>query len=214
MDQIRKRIKLGSASRNNEVHKQVITSLKSMMWERSRSAFTDKLREFYSDFGVYTDIIVYFKKQYLINDAFMKWSAAYQPQIFTNMETNNYVESWHNQLKSTYLQRKRNRRIDRLIYILVNDVEKDYMHNTRRIALNIARMGPTERHRRRRELLAEEVPETLLEDMIEMIDGSCVQVKSFNQDDISYIVAIEANVMKSCTCNDFTWHQLACKHMY
>ncbi|KAG0183870.1 hypothetical protein DFQ28_000695 [Apophysomyces sp. BC1034] len=75
-------------------------------------------------------------------------------------------------------------------------------------------MGPTELHRRRREFLAEEVPETLLEDMIKMIDGSCVQVKSFNQDDISYIVAIEANVMKPCTCNDFTWHKLACKHMY
>ncbi|KAG0180861.1 hypothetical protein DFQ28_000321, partial [Apophysomyces sp. BC1034] len=104
--------------------------------------------------------------------------------------------------------------VDRLVYILVNDVEKDYMRNTRRIALNIARMGPAERHRRRRELLAEEVPKTLLEDIIEMIDGSCVQVKSFNQDNISYIVAIEANVMKSCTCNDFTWHKLACKHMY
>ncbi|KAG0165382.1 hypothetical protein DFQ28_000894, partial [Apophysomyces sp. BC1034] len=75
-------------------------------------------------------------------------------------------------------------------------------------------MGPAERHRRRRELLAEEVPETLLEDMIEMIDGSCVQVKSFNQDDISYVVAIEANAIKSCNCNDFTWHKLACKHMY
>ncbi|KAG0176769.1 hypothetical protein DFQ28_004603, partial [Apophysomyces sp. BC1034] len=119
--------------------------------------------------------MTYLKSYYFANDKFQRWGLAFQPQPETNMETNNYVESWHNQLKSTYLQRKRNRRVDRLIYILVNDVEKDYMHNTRRIALNIARKGPAERHKRRRELLAEEVPETLLEDMIEMIDGSCVQ---------------------------------------
>ncbi|KAI8379066.1 uncharacterized protein BYT42DRAFT_495541, partial [Radiomyces spectabilis] len=50
---------------------------------------------------------------------------------FTDMETSNYIESWHNQLKTTYLQSfiflkaDRNRRLDRLVYILVNDVHED-----------------------------------------------------------------------------------------
>ncbi|PHZ12048.1 uncharacterized protein RHIMIDRAFT_283821 [Rhizopus microsporus ATCC 52813] len=54
-----------------------------------------------------------FTQMYLIHDKFMHWSAVYQPQIFTNMETNNNIESWHNQLKINYLQWKRNRRLDR-----------------------------------------------------------------------------------------------------
>ncbi|KAG2232120.1 hypothetical protein INT48_006797 [Thamnidium elegans] len=44
-----------------------------------------------------------------------------------NMETNNFVESWHNQSKTTYLERKRNERADRLIFILVNDIEPDFI---------------------------------------------------------------------------------------
>ncbi|KAI9272145.1 hypothetical protein EDC94DRAFT_655555 [Helicostylum pulchrum] len=39
------------------------------------------------------------------------------------MESNNFVESWYNQLKTTYLERKRNRRADHLAFILVNDIE-------------------------------------------------------------------------------------------
>ncbi|CAO3697324.1 unnamed protein product [Rhizopus microsporus] len=65
------------------------------------------------------------------------------------METNNYVENWHNQLKTSYLQRRRNRRVDRLMYILVNDVEEDFISNINRIRMNVGRMGPEAREARR-----------------------------------------------------------------
>ncbi|KAI8890119.1 hypothetical protein K501DRAFT_160578, partial [Backusella circina FSU 941] len=68
------------------------------------------------------------------------WYKAFQTQYGTNMETNNYVESWHNQLKTTYLKRKPNRRLDRLIYILVNDVEPEFISNVNRVILGIGRM--------------------------------------------------------------------------
>ncbi|PHZ15007.1 uncharacterized protein RHIMIDRAFT_276950, partial [Rhizopus microsporus ATCC 52813] len=58
--------------------------------------------------------MTHFTQKYLIDDKFMHWSAAYQPQIFINMETNNYIENWHSQLKTNYIQRKRNIRLDRL----------------------------------------------------------------------------------------------------
>ncbi|KAF1801740.1 hypothetical protein FB192DRAFT_1281942, partial [Mucor lusitanicus] len=93
-------------------------------------------------------LLSYFRRNYIVNDAFKRWVAAYQPHVFTNMETNNYVESWHNQLKSNYLQRKSNRRLDRLIWIRVNDVEHDFKQNISRIQLSIGRMGPAERRRR------------------------------------------------------------------
>ena len=43
-----------------------------------------------------------------------------------SFHTNNYVESWHNQLKSFYLGRSRCCRVDRVIYTLVDLVELDY----------------------------------------------------------------------------------------
>lgn len=98
-------VKLGSSTVNAQVHKSLMTALKKMMWERNKATFLDMLHEFVIQFIMYSEFLNYFKKNYLEDDKFIHWSAVYQPQIFTNMETNNYVESWHNQLKSIYLQR-------------------------------------------------------------------------------------------------------------
>ncbi|KAI8058819.1 hypothetical protein BDF21DRAFT_455970 [Thamnidium elegans] len=87
------------------------------------------------------------------------------------MKTNNFVESWYNQLKSTCSQRKRNRRADRLIFILVNDIEPDFIVNTNIIQLNVGRMDPEER-RRRRELNAEAINEEVLFLLIEQSKDS------------------------------------------
>ncbi|KAI9345424.1 hypothetical protein BD770DRAFT_328643, partial [Pilaira anomala] len=70
-------------------------------------------------------------------DAFVLWVSCYQPTVYTSMETNNYVESWHNQLKTTCLKRKPNRRVDGLIYVLVNDVGEVCQQNVKRLMLNV-----------------------------------------------------------------------------
>ncbi|KAI9309772.1 hypothetical protein BX666DRAFT_1811782, partial [Dichotomocladium elegans] len=50
-----------------------------------------------------------------------------------HMETNNYVESWHNQLKTVYMRRKQNRRFDSLIFLLVDEIEFDLQWEIRRL---------------------------------------------------------------------------------
>ncbi|RCH85346.1 DiGeorge syndrome critical region protein 14 [Rhizopus azygosporus] len=80
------------------------------------------------------------------------------------METNNYIESWHNQLMTTYLQRKRNRRLD--FFILVDDVHTGFMHNTARMAADIRRMGSKTREARKRMIAAEEINELPLEGVL------------------------------------------------
>ncbi|ORE04171.1 hypothetical protein BCV72DRAFT_278155, partial [Rhizopus microsporus var. microsporus] len=112
------------------------------MWENSRTENTRKPSQLIQEFSIYPAFMLYFKNNYLDNDRFIRWTAAYQLDRFTNMETNNYVESWHSQLKTSYLQRKRNRRVDRLVYILVNDVEEDFLSNINRIKMNVGRIGP------------------------------------------------------------------------
>ncbi|KAI7902884.1 uncharacterized protein BX663DRAFT_542923 [Cokeromyces recurvatus] len=88
------------------------------------------------------------------------------------METNNYVESWHNQLKATYLRRKQNR----LIFILVKDIEYDYQNNVKRLMLNV--------------------------------------VQPFSNSDISYQVEVVNHQMAECSCKDFKYNRIACKHIY
>ncbi|KAG1172622.1 hypothetical protein G6F70_006439 [Rhizopus microsporus] len=148
MRKIRELIKLESSALNNQVHRAIITDLKALMWKKNRVIFLLSLLAFNMKYSMYTSFLNYMERNYLSREKFVHWSAAFQPQIFSNMETNNFIESWHNQLKTVYLGRKRNRRVDRLISVLVDDVEPDYIDNTCRITLNVGRMGPEERRRR------------------------------------------------------------------
>ncbi|KAF7723032.1 hypothetical protein EC973_002408 [Apophysomyces ossiformis] len=135
-------------------------------------------------------ILEVFKGYWAPDDKVESWFAVFQPQVFTNMETNNYVESWHNQLKTTYLKRKHNRRVDRLLYILVHDVEFDYKINTARVTPNIG-------------------PEAALNDMV-----SGYAVRSFTQEDTVYNINVQDSKMFACTLGHFCWHRVACKHMF
>ncbi|KAI9485359.1 MAG: hypothetical protein EXX96DRAFT_603704 [Benjaminiella poitrasii] len=83
---------------NDRIRKRMMHASKEMMWENRKPKFTVKLSQFIQDpeFIRTTKFMEYFKRYYLDNNAFMMWTAAYQPQMYTNTETNNYIESWHN----------------------------------------------------------------------------------------------------------------------
>ena len=137
-------------------------------------------------------------------------------QMFTDMETNNYIESWHNQLKMNYLQRKRNRRLDFLIFILVDDVHANFMHNTARMIATIGRMSSETRKARKRMIAAEEINGLSLEDMVQKVyleEGVCYIVKSFTTE-VVYNISTEQGMMPACNCIDFQRNKRACKHMY
>ncbi|KAI8322481.1 hypothetical protein EDC96DRAFT_596411 [Choanephora cucurbitarum] len=197
MGKIRELVKLELSASNSQTHKTMITDLKAMMWEKEQETFLMKIVSFNMKFSQHTAFLTYMERTCLNCKKSVHWSAAFQP--FTNMETNNYIESWHNQLNTTYLGRKKNRRVDRLIYILVNDVEPDYISNVGRISLKIGRMGPQERRRRRkREIAAESINEAIIDMMIEETDD----------------VEFANGKMKFCSRADFKWNVIACKHMY
>ncbi|CEI98548.1 hypothetical protein RMCBS344292_12655 [Rhizopus microsporus] len=130
------------------------------------------------------------------------------------METNNLIESWYNQLKTVYFERKKNRRADRLISVLMDDVEPDYI-NICRITFNVGRVGPEER-RRRKELAAESINAAILETMITEPDNDSgiFTIKSFSDNHSLYEVNVIDQEMKTCSCEDFKWNKIACKHMY
>ncbi|KAI9310053.1 hypothetical protein BX666DRAFT_1830609, partial [Dichotomocladium elegans] len=76
------------------------------------------------------------------------WAACHQPDVFTNMETNNYVESWHNQLKTIYMRRKQNHRLDALIFLLVDEISFDIRWEIRRLINRVGSMTKLQREER------------------------------------------------------------------
>ncbi|CEI90550.1 hypothetical protein RMCBS344292_04872 [Rhizopus microsporus] len=107
------------------------------------------------------------------------------------METNNFIESWYNQLETVCLGRKRNRRVDRLISVLVDDVEPDYIDNICRITLNVGRMGPEERRLRTKQIKADQINMECIPDMITESDTPEVYlIQSFSNIELQHEITV------------------------
>lgn len=116
------------------------------MWEQNREEFFKKWKDFKETWSVHQSTFVdYFENQWMGEDQYPRWARCYHPEVYTNMLMNNYVESWHSQLKTVYLQRKYPRHIDFLIYILVEEVELDMVSIIKQRA---ARNGALANHQR------------------------------------------------------------------
>jgi hypothetical protein len=97
------------------------------------------------------------------------------------MSTNNYIESWHNQLKSVYLKRIKNKRLDCLVYILVNDVENDTKLEETRVSSEVGRMGPETRDKRKREMIASAITDDRMKEMFSKDSETTYNAESFRR---------------------------------
>ncbi|SAL96321.1 hypothetical protein [Absidia glauca] len=185
------------------------------------------LETFLNDYAAQVEFLDYMENEWLSESRIREWSKAYFDIEYAHMSTNNYIESWHNQLKTYFLARKRNRRLDRLVYILVHDVERYYLSEQQRIASNEGRMGPHAREDARRRHVAESVDE---EDLIRMVTApgdadwrdnwddewlinSIWLMQSSSEEEITYQVSVSESTITSCTCYDHRRRQpFPCKH--
>lgn len=89
--------------------------------------------------------------------------------------------------------------------MLVNDIEPDYIDNVRRITLNVGRMGPEERRRRRREIAAENINAAIIQNMISRPedDSNNYKVNSFSANGCVYEIEVLEQKMQKCSCQDF-----------
>ncbi|KAI9484073.1 MAG: hypothetical protein EXX96DRAFT_560786 [Benjaminiella poitrasii] len=107
MQKIREHVvRQGSSTMDNKtLQNQVMKDLKVLVHSETPILFSQVLSAFLSKCSEFTSFIQYFKRNYLDNNWYKHWCRAFQSNYDTNMETNNYVESWHNQLKTIYLKR-------------------------------------------------------------------------------------------------------------
>ena len=182
-------------------HDTVFSKLKNLLM---------KSVDFDSDFGTVCelsngDFSDYLKREWLPKKE--KW--AYQFRIGVKMykttNTNMLIESFHNILKTQFLNGKKNRRIDKLIYILTGPLQKHYLLKQRRNVLgfsgpNLEAMFLKSQDEKAKEILKHDINET---------ESGHFLVKSSSLPGSFYKVDLNQG---HCDCLIFLKHDY-CKHL-
>ena len=108
-----------------------------MMYAVSSEVFDLSYTTFISEFSLNTTFINQFNNTWIERKDL--WSKAWRKNATFN--TNNLVESYHNQLKTNYLGRARSLRVDRLVYLLSQVLAVDYRQDNVRVLLGITSMS-------------------------------------------------------------------------
>ncbi|XP_046384220.1 uncharacterized protein LOC124154490 [Ischnura elegans] len=199
--------------KNKELITEVNEVLETLIEEKNDTVFNAMLNSFlakYSDqAGEFTK---YFKDYYCSKKE--KWAMCYRNFPHAATDTNMFVESFHNKLKSHYLNRKVNRRLDDLIQVLLT------IHKTVHLGLAYKRMSKkpplgfqnsyNNDHMKGLKISDDEIFSTS--------DENVWHVKS--QNDQSTIYTVE-NISQNCLypdlcfirCNEFSCQDLCC-HLY
>ncbi|XP_054278526.1 uncharacterized protein LOC128996980 [Macrosteles quadrilineatus] len=134
---------------------EMFVSLKLMIEAKTYSEFEQYSDAFLSKFkDEAPDFVSYLKQYYLTEPRKQKWAKCHRNFYHGEVDTTNYIESFHNRLKTTYMERKPNRRLDTLIQLLITISEDDSWSRKRNDLFDI-HQGPSFdlRHKRGIQLL-------------------------------------------------------------
>ena len=122
------RRKLHSSVHNKSHKVEIYYFLHSLLHSKTENEFNTYLNKFLNKYqNLETNFISYFRNNYLTK--LDQWAIYFRHKdLQTEITTNMYLESFHNKLKTIYFQRKQNKRLDHLIYILLQ-MEKHFYLN-------------------------------------------------------------------------------------
>ena len=113
-----------------EIRKDLYNSLMILINEKDKKQFSEILNGFLINYSYSAPkFIAYFKEQYC--QRVEKWAMCFRDFDHANTDTNMYAEAFHNRLKTFFMGRRPNKRIDDLIKLLLCVEEEDYWRNKR-----------------------------------------------------------------------------------
>ena len=184
---IKEKVVVGDGEDKRAVVNAIFADIRDMMYEEDRPEFYNRLEKFRTDWANQDGFMTYFEQQWIRNDLYKQWVRSFQEAMFRHMELNMFIESFHNQLKTVYLQRRRNRRMDGLIFLLISKVHKRIVRRIKAETNRVGRMGPLALARRERQMKAEAYTLEQLDMMIELKEDGH-QIQSFTDINIYYMV--------------------------
>ncbi|KAF9144233.1 hypothetical protein BGX20_007053, partial [Mortierella sp. AD010] len=128
-NKFRSLIRAADGKTGKELREEALAELRTILYDPYLDRALRRIESFKAKWKDHNDskVLDYLEKRYFTEDRRKRWMKAYRMRKFyAGMDTNNYVESWHNHLKSHFLRGHSNCRGDRLIYILSRDVDEFY----------------------------------------------------------------------------------------
>ena len=115
---------------NTDLQEEVYQTLELLIDEKSICSFTLLMSQFITKYSsICPTFMNYFKKYYASRAE--KWAMCYRNFEHANTDTNMFVEAFHNKLKTFYMERRPNKRLDDLINLLLLIEEDDYWRHKR-----------------------------------------------------------------------------------
>ncbi|KAF9367991.1 hypothetical protein BGX21_006912, partial [Mortierella sp. AD011] len=190
----------GTRARNKELRESAIAELRSILYEPDLTRARHKIADFKAKWETHNEgkLWRYLQDRYFIEARQRRWMKAHRTgKFYAGMDTNNYVESWHNHLKYHFLAGNNNCRGDRLIYILSHDVDMYYKAMSIRSIVRYGRHSKGERMDiKEQTFLQNKTTEELAEMVIQIGGVFCVQ--SLARNGALYNVDVKDGLILKC----------------
>ncbi|KAK3804535.1 MAG: hypothetical protein JOS17DRAFT_665549, partial [Linnemannia elongata] len=142
--------------------------LRKILYERNKTMAQELIRVFRETWKDQKNLLDYLNKNYFgpfmfeaherqVKETQESWMLCYRQDIsYASIDTNNYIESWHNTLKRHFFGDKQQRRPDTVIYVLAILAVPHFQQKCIRSIVNVGRMNPAQSEELRLTALATE----------------------------------------------------------
>ncbi|GJJ67889.1 hypothetical protein EMPS_00235 [Entomortierella parvispora] len=205
----------------------IFKMLRRMMYTQDpdqASLLQQSLRQALTLDSAYTEDLEYLDTTSFTLEKREQWMRAYRSDVYwADINTNNYVESWHSQLKSKFLRDNKSPRLDTVINVLSGAVVEYFQSIINTATLNLGRQSKNTKEyqdrlisvqRRFRNLTAQQRLQLFRHDTL----SNRLWITSFDKSDGSEyeITAIHTTyppTIRACECPDFKRRLQPCKHI-
>ncbi|KAF9086522.1 hypothetical protein BGX27_003174, partial [Mortierella sp. AM989] len=182
-----------------------------------------RIEAFRERWAEYNEVMDFIEKNYFDETKMERWMLCYRQDVsYANIDTNNYIESWHNTLKRHFFKDNRIQRPDRVIHTLAKIALPHYQRKCMLQNLGVGRMTPAQKKARDSQFRAIEQLRRCGNNDGDVLLGTALPnvlaVKSFADPGRVYNMEMdfskrELGHFTSCTCPDFFQSKMICKHI-
>lgn len=162
--------------------------------------------------------------EWQVRDVQKGWMICYcQDMCYASIDTNNYIESWHNTLKRHFFRDKHQRCADTVIYVLAILAVPHFQQKCIRSIVKVGRMNPAQLKELQLTTLATDHIKNreangYIGAYIKQTSEDTLYVESFTNAEVGYDIKIDFSKTPTghitrCSCKYFSDHQSCCKHI-
>ena len=205
------------------------------MYEKDRAEAQRLIANFRKVWKDQVDLLSYLSKNYFGRVGFeahheevqklqKSWMLCYRQEVaYSSIDTNNYIESWHNTLKRHFFRDKQQPRLDTVIYTLARMAVPHFQQKCIRSIVSVGRMDPARTKELQLTNLARDHIMTresrgYVGAYMKQTSDNTLYVESFTNMAVGYEVEIDFSKTPSghitqCSCKFFYNNRSCCKHI-